>query len=163
MAAIDTFRVESHELQGSETLPMSAVHGSAGGANESPALAWSGEPAGTRSFAVTMYDPDAPTTVGFSHWILLNVDSEIHELKAGSGGRGRNPAGTTLGFTDWGGSAYEGAAPPPGDAPHRYVLTVYALDIPELDVDSTTTYALFRFLAREHILAQHSLVRTFGR
>lgn len=158
-----TFTVTSSQVAEGEMHPPSAVHQMAGGQNISPDLAWQGEPPETASFAVTMYDPDAPTTVGFVHWVLFNIDPDTHSLAAGAGAAGKNPPGSVLGFTDFGVSEYGGAAPPPGDAPHHYIITVYALDLPHLDLGPTTTYAFFRFMIRDHILGQAQLTGLYGR
>jgi Raf kinase inhibitor-like YbhB/YbcL family protein len=144
-----------------ETIPKSAAHTMVGGDNISPDLAWTGAPSGTVSFAVTCYDPDAPTTVGFTHWILLNLDPGTTALDAGAGASGKNPPGTVLGFTDWGVSEYGGMAPPPGDPPHHYLFTVHALDT-KIQGGPTTTYALLNFMMRGHVLGRGTLTGLFG-
>ncbi len=143
-------------------LPLSAASPTAGGQGISPDLAWSGAPPGTASLAVSMYDPDAPTPVGWVHWLLFNIDPHIQRLDVGAGAAGKNPPGSTLGFVDAGQSAYSGAAPPPGDPPHHYQITVYALDTPHLDLGPTTTLARFYFTARDHILGTGQLTGLFG-
>jgi len=143
-----------------ETIPAKAAHTFAGGNNVSPDLSWSGAPDGTKSFAVTCYDPDAPTTVGFVHWVLFNIDPGTTKLDAGAGASGKQPSGSVLGFTDWGESQYGGMAPPPGD-PHHYHFTVWALD-DTLDLDQTTTYAKFNFMTRGHVLAKGTLTGLFS-
>ena len=156
-----TLDVTSTLFAEGETIPVSAAHGLANGKNVSPDLTWTGGPPGTASFAVTCYDPDAPTTVGFSHWVLFNIDPATTSLPAGAGAAGANPAGSGLGFTDWGVSEYGGMAPPPGDPPHRYQFTVYALDT-TLDAGPTATYALLNFMMRGRILARGTLTGRFG-
>lgn len=157
----NTLQVRSSLFQNGQTLPASAAHSMAGGKNVSPDLAWSGVPQGTQSLAVTCFDPDAPTTVGFAHWVLFNLPASTVRLEAGAGATGKNPAGSVLGFTDWGETQYGGMAPPPGDAPHRYEFRVYALD-QTLELDQTTTYAKLRFMIRGHVLAEGVLTGTFG-
>lgn len=144
-----------------QTIPARAAHGMVGGENVSPDLSFSGVPDGTASLAVTCYDPDAPTTVGFVHWVLFNVDPSTTELAAGAGRPGGNPAGSTQGFTDWGESAYGGMAPPQGDEPHHYHFTVWALDT-RLDDDETMTYARFNFMTRGHVLAKGTLTGLYA-
>jgi Raf kinase inhibitor-like YbhB/YbcL family protein len=139
-----------------ETIPMSAAHSMVGGDNVSPALSWTEGPAGTKSYAVTCFDPDAPTTVGFTHWVLFDIPAEVHSIEAGA-----TPPGV-LGFSDWGESRYGGMAPPAEDDPHHYRFSVYALDTESLGVDGTTTYAKFRFLIRGHVLASGTLTGLFG-
>ena len=143
-------------------IPSSAVHSYAGGGNRSPDLSWKDAPPGTASFALTCYDPDAPTEVGFVHWILFNIPREITSLPEGAGTAGGNPSGSILGYTDWGNNEYGGCAPPPGDPPHHYLFTVYALDVPKLELGSSTTYAFLRFSLRGHILAEGTRTGLFG-
>jgi Raf kinase inhibitor-like YbhB/YbcL family protein len=160
--ANDTLTVTSSLFGNGETIPGSAAHSMAGGENVSPDLSWSGAPDGTQSYALTCHDPDAPTGVGFVHWVMFNIPAGTTALGAGDGAAGKNPAGSVLGFTDWGESAYGGCAPPPGDDPHHYNFTVYALDAPSLDLGPTTTYALLRFMIRENTLAEGTLTGTFA-
>jgi Raf kinase inhibitor-like YbhB/YbcL family protein len=154
--AQDELEVTSSLFAEGETIPKSAAHFFVGGGNVSLDLRWSEGPAGTRSYAVTCYDPDAPTTVGFSHWVLFDIPLTVRSLEAGV-----KDVGVT-GFSDWGESEYGGMAPPLGDEPHRYEFTVYALDTDSLGVDETTTYAKFRFLIRGHVLASGTLTGRFG-
>lgn len=142
-------------------IPARAAHPMVGGENVSPDLHFAGVPGPAASLAVTCYDPDAPTTVGFVHWVLFNLDPTTTALPAGAGGAGRNPSGSTHGFTDWGQSAYGGMAPPSGDPPHHYHFTAWALDT-RLDDDETMTYARFRFMVRGHVLAQATLTGLYS-
>ena len=151
--------LHSDDFEHDGTLPSSAAHPYAGGDNVSPHLVWSGEPAGTASFALTCWDPDAPTGVGFVHWLRFNIPPTVHELATGAG----DEAGSWVdGFVDWGESRYGGMAPPPGDDPHHYEFTLYALDLAALDLGATTTYAMFRFMIRGHVLDSASRVGRFG-
>ncbi len=154
--AQDELEVTSSLFAEGATIPKSAAHLFVGGDNVSPDLRWSEGPADTRSYALTCYDPDAPTTVGFSHWVLFDLPVTVRSLEAGAKGAG------VTGFSDWGESAYGGMAPPAGDDPHRYQFSVYALDTDSLGVDETTTYAKFRFLIRGHVLASGTLTGRFG-
>ena len=154
--AEETLEVRSTLFAEGDTIPVSAAHGMVGGENASPDLSWSQGPAGTKSYAVTCYDPDAPTTVGFSHWVLFDLAPSVLSLEAGVRSDG------VTGFSDWGESTYGGMAPPPGDEPHHYQFSVYALDTESLGVDETTTYAKFRFLIRGHVLASGTLTGRFG-
>ncbi|SRR5579875_610419 len=147
--------VQSTLFHEGEMIPISAAHSMVGGSNLSPDLSWSPGPEGTRSYAVTCYDPDAPTTVGFSHWVRFGIPADVHALAAGASGPGVD------GFSDWGESRYGGMAPPPGDPPHRYQFTVYALDTDDIGADALTTYAKFRFLIRGHVLASGTLTGRF--
>ncbi len=152
----EKLEVTSQLFGNGETIPTSTAHAMVGGENISPDLAWSEGPPGTKSYAVSCWDPDAPTTVGFSHWLVFDIPPSIRSLAAGE-----RPPGIS-GFIDWGESNYGGMAPPAGDDPHHYLFTVYALDTDKLGSDETTTYAKFRFLIRGHVLASGTLTGRFG-
>ena len=108
----------------------------AGGQDESPQLSWSGAPAGTKGYAVTVFDPDAPTASGFWHWAVLNIPADVTSLPAGAGSRdgAALPAGALQLKNDAGFAGYLGAAPPTGHGPHRYLIMVHAVDVDKLDV-----------------------------
>lgn len=140
------------------------VLGCAGG-NVSPALAWRDPPTGTKSFAVTMFDPDAPTGSGFWHWIVSNIPPGVTSLpeSAGSpGGRGM-PARAVQSRGDAGASHYVGPCPPPGDQAHRYVITVYAMKVPKLRVDARSSGAAVISALHAETIAKASLTYRFGR
>jgi Raf kinase inhibitor-like YbhB/YbcL family protein len=131
--------------------------------NMSPDLKWSGAPVETKSFAVTMYDPDAPTGgLGFVHWVLFNIPADVHELEEGIGGKGNAGVGAMHGHNDYGFAGYGGAAPPKGDPSHHYTVTVYALDLPKLDLDQTTTLAKLRFMMRGHVLTSGQITALYS-
>ena len=157
---VDSLRVTSSTLSHGETIPSRHAHSMGGGDNVSPALSWEGAPEGTQSYTVTCYDPDAPTGIGFVHWVLFNLPADMTSLPEGAGTN--PPAGVVHGFTDFGDSQYGGMAPPPGDEPHRYRFTVQALDVPKLDLRPTTTYAMLRFAARNNVLAEGTLEGRFA-
>ena len=156
-----TMRLTSTTFDEGDTIPRSAAHPSVGGDNVSPDLAWEGIPDGTAALAVTCYDPDAPTTVGFCHWLLAKIDPASKGLAAGAGAAEANPPGSVHGITDFGDAHYGGMAPPAGDDPHHYQFTLWALDTGDVDVDATTTYAKFRFLTNGHVLASATLTGMF--
>lgn len=135
------------------------------GGNLSPQLQWMHPPAGTRSFAVTAYDPDAPTGSGWWHWVVFNLSSDLRELKKGAGSADAKllPEGSVQGRTDFGQAGYGGACPPVGDRPHRYVFTVYALDVDRLDLGAEVSPALVGFQLNRHALSRASLIAYFGR
>ena len=133
-----------------------------GGRNQSPQLSWSGAPAGTKSFAITCFDPDAPTGSGYWHWLAWGIPASVTSVDAGAG-TARAPAGGRGGYNDYGLSTYGGPCPPKGDGAHRYIFTVYALDIPTLDgADDRTTGASMVFRLRGHVLAAGSITGHFG-
>ncbi|HVX21261.1 MAG TPA: YbhB/YbcL family Raf kinase inhibitor-like protein [Acidimicrobiales bacterium] len=151
--------VTSDDFDDGGTIPTPHAHTYGGGDNRSPQLSWSGLPEGTRSVAVTVWDPDAPTGIGFVHWVRFDIPPGVTSFDAGAGTE-KGP--WVDGFTDWGDNGYGGMAPPPGDDPHRYVFTVYALDTDSLGLDGTTTYAKLRFVMRDHLLGTGSLTGRFG-
>lgn len=135
------------------------------GSNESPALSWSGAPAKTRSYAVTMYDPDAPTGSGWWHWVAFNIPASTTKLDAGAGDPSKHllPTGTVQGNNDAGASGYMGPCPPPGDKPHHYHITVFALDTDKIDVPTNATAAYVGFNLHAHTLAKVELTALYGR
>jgi len=135
------------------------------GRNVSPELLWSGEPKGTKSFAVTVFDPDAPTGRGWWHWVVFNIPADVHRLPRGAGSTDRKllPEGAIEGVTDFGSAGYGGPCPPRGDKPHRYIFTVYALDVEKLDIDPKTPPAKVAEAIEKHALAKASLTSRYGR
>ena len=135
------------------------------GKNISPALKWENAPEGTKSFAITVYDPDAPTGSGWWHWMVYNIPANVTELPEGAGSADGKmlPAGTKQGPTDFGMAAYGGPCPPPGDTPHHYIFTVYALKVEKIEVPANATSALLGYNLNGNALAKASFTVTFGR
>jgi Raf kinase inhibitor-like YbhB/YbcL family protein len=135
------------------------------GKNISPALKWSNAPAGTKSFAVTVYDPDAPTGSGWWHWVVYNIPANVTELPAGAGDikSGSMPEGAVQGRTDYGVPGFGGACPPQGDKPHRYIFTVHALKTEKIDAPADASAALVGFMINANRLAKASFTATYGR
>jgi Raf kinase inhibitor-like YbhB/YbcL family protein len=133
------------------------------GQNISPALNWSNPPEGTRSFAVTAYDPDAPTGSGWWHWVMYNIPASSTQLIAGAG-NGRNaPRGSVQGLTDFGTKGYGGPCPPVGDRPHHYHFTVFALKVDRLDLPGNASGAMVGFNLNANKLATASVTALYGR
>jgi Raf kinase inhibitor-like YbhB/YbcL family protein len=133
------------------------------GQNISPMLVWSNPPAGTKSFAVTIYDPDAPTGSGWWHWVMYNIPANTTSLAAGAG-NGRNaPRGSVQGTTDFGTRGYGGPCPPPGDAPHHYHIKVFALKIDKIDAPGNATAAFIGFNLNANKLATAEIIGRYGR
>jgi Raf kinase inhibitor-like YbhB/YbcL family protein len=156
------FRLESDDMTDGAELASTFAHDSVGGENLSPHLKWSGFPADTRGFAVTCYDPDAPTQSGFWHWALVNIPGTVTELARGAGTPAGLPAGAFHVRNDYGAKAYGGSAPPAGDRPHRYVFAVHALDVDALDVDDAASPAVVGFNLAFHTLARAALRATYA-
>ncbi|HXR18827.1 MAG TPA: YbhB/YbcL family Raf kinase inhibitor-like protein [Steroidobacteraceae bacterium] len=135
------------------------------GRNVSPAIQWSGAPSGTLSYAVTLYDPDAPTGSGWWHWLVYNVPATVSELPehAGDAGGKSLPSGAVQGRTDFGTAAFGGACPPAGDKPHRYIFTVYALKIAKIDLPADSSAAMVGALLNANELAKRSVTAYYGR
>ncbi len=137
--------------------------GCAGG-NVSPQLAWSGAPEETKSFALTCFDPDAPTGSGFWHWVVANIPPDIASLEAGAGNPDGNlPAGALQVRTDFGAPGYGGPCPPEGDHPHRYMFTVFAVSMEELPVTADTAAAVVGFYLNFNTLDKASLMGLYKR
>jgi len=135
------------------------------GTNISPELRWSGAPGATKGYAVTVYDPDAPTGSGWWHWVIINIPPTASFLprNAGDPKLGLAPPGTIQIRTDFGTVGYGGPCPPAGDRPHRYQFTIFALDIDRLPVDDTVTAALVGFNLRTHTLSKATLTGFYSR
>jgi Raf kinase inhibitor-like YbhB/YbcL family protein len=138
--------------------------GCAGG-NRSPHLKWEGAPAGTKSFAVLCFDPDAPTGSGFWHWVVVNIPPNVTELPldAGNLASGKLPAGALQVRTDFGKPGYGGPCPPEGDHPHRYLFTVHAVSMDKLPAAADTSAAVVGFYLNFNTLAKASLMGLYKR
>jgi len=159
-------KLTSRDLASAEFAPHFLYKGfGCTGDNVSPGLAWSDPPAGTKSFAVTLYDPDAPTGSGWWHWVVYDIPAGQRELPSGAGAAtGLSlPKGARQADNDFGAPGYGGPCPPAGDKPHRYVFTVYALDVATLGAAADASAALIGFNLQAHAIAAASLVIYHGR
>jgi len=161
------FSLASPGLANGDTLPLEHVASGCGGKNVSPALVWQNAPSGTRSFAVTAYDPDAPTGSGWWHWMIVNLPADTIALPANAGDPATRlaPEGSLQRLPDGNDPVpgYFGACPPKGDKPHRYIFTVLALGTDKISVAPSSTPASTAFQINKNILAKASLTLTFGR
>jgi len=165
-AADGAFRLQSPAIGPDSTLSNDQVYSGFGcsGKNISPALSWKGAPRDTKSFALTVYDPDAPTGSGWWHWVVYNIPADVSELPAGAGNPGGSlPAGALQGHTDFGTSGFGGPCPPAGDKPHRYIFTVYALKADKISVPDEASAAMVGFMIHANSLAKASLTARYGR
>ncbi|PLC60660.1 kinase inhibitor [Citrobacter sp. L55] len=126
------------------------------GGNVSPQLSWKNIPAGTKSFAITVYDPDAPTGSGWWHWTMVNIPLSVTSLPAGAGDVSNTgvPAGAVQGRNDFGYAGFGGACPPEGDKAHRYQFTVWALKTDTLPIDNQSSGALVGFMLNSNVLSK---------
>ncbi len=165
-AAAGKLSLTSADVKPNGTLGAAQVFNGMGctGENQSPQLAWRDPPAGTKSYVVTVYDPDAPTGSGWWHWVVYDIPASATELPRGAGGgQGQLPEGAQQGKTDFGKPGYGGACPPPGDKPHRYVFTVYALKVDKLEVPPDASPAMIGFMTKANALASASLTAHYAR
>lgn len=148
------FILESPDFAAGEYLP---VDSRSDGGNRSPALNWSGAPEGTKSFALTLYDPDAPTGSGFWHWAVYNIPADVTSFPAGAGTDGALPEGAIVLPNEMRAEEFMGAAPPPGDGEHRYFFTVSALS-DTLELAAGSTPAVLGFMMRGIIIGRAQLI-----
>ena len=158
------FTLTSADIHAGQTMAIAQVFKGMGctGANVSPALRWQGAPPKTKSFALTMYDPDAPTGSGWWHWVVYNIPASATQLASGAASSGL-PAGSAQGNTDFGSPGYGGPCPPTGDKPHHYIFTLYALDVDKLDVPASATAAYVGFNLNGHALGKTTLTALYSR
>jgi Raf kinase inhibitor-like YbhB/YbcL family protein len=159
------FRVSAPDLELKGRITLAHVFNGMGctGQNISPTLNWTNAPAGTKSFAVTAYDPDAPTGSGWWHWVMYNIPASATGLGAGAG-NGRNaPSGSVQGTTDFGTKGYGGPCPPVGDRPHHYHFTVFALKVDKIDVPGNATAAMVGFNLNANKLATARVTALYAR
>jgi Raf kinase inhibitor-like YbhB/YbcL family protein len=159
------FELRSPDVAEGATLTQAQVFSGFGckGENVSPALTWSGAPPGTRSFALTVYDPDAPTGSGWWHWIVFDLAATTDALAKGVGQSAKLPAGARQGRNDFGTTGFGGACPPEGDKPHRYIFTIYALKVDKLEVAPDASAALVGFMINANQIGKASITARYGR
>jgi Raf kinase inhibitor-like YbhB/YbcL family protein len=159
------FTLKSEDIGGQMTLQQVLNGFGCTGQNLSPQLSWENAPAGTKSFAITIYDKDAPTGSGWWHWVVFNIPANVTELKKGAGDASKNllPKGAVQSLTDFGQPGYGGPCPPPGDKPHQYTITIYALKTDNLGLDSKSSAALVGFYLNNTTIAKASIVAYYQR
>jgi Raf kinase inhibitor-like YbhB/YbcL family protein len=161
------FKLSSPEIKANSMMPKSFEFNGFGcsGENKSPVLNWSGAPKGTKSFAVTVYDPDAPTGSGWWHWVVINIPAGVNGLAGNAGALNSTtlPKGAVQGRTDYGVAAWGGTCPPQGDKPHHYIFTVYALKTDKIEVPADATAALTGYMIHANMLGKASFTARYGR
>jgi Raf kinase inhibitor-like YbhB/YbcL family protein len=166
MPAVPSFGLRSDDVADGQMMSDHQVFDGWGmtGRNISPSLSWSGFPAETRSFAVTCFDPDAPTGSGFWHWVVLGIPASVTGLQTGVAGTGGSglPQGAFHVRNDYMAKDFGGAAPPKGDPPHRYVFAVHALDVEDLGVNDEISPAVAGFNLRFHAVARALIIPVYG-
>lgn len=159
------FTLKTTSFDPKKPLPNKQVFNGFGcaGENISPALEWSGAPKDTKSFAVTVYDPDAPTGSGWWHWTVVNIPATVTKIEEGASNNKKLPEGAVEGRTDFGKPGFGGACPPVGDKPHRYIFTVYALKTDKLDVNAEASGAMVGFNLNANALGKATFTVKYGR
>ena len=154
----------STDIKNNSMLPQAQLANNFGcsGGNKSPELSWVDAPKSTKSFAVTAYDPDAPTGSGFWHWIVYDINPNTNRIVSAASKTNSMPVGSVEGPNDAGFKEYVGVCPPPGTA-HHYIFTVYALDVVQLPVKNTATSAIIRINIMAHTIAKASIITIYSR
>jgi Raf kinase inhibitor-like YbhB/YbcL family protein len=161
------FKLTSTDIGADKPLAADFVFSGFGctGGNQSPALSWNGAPAGTKSYAVVLFDPDAMQGRGFWHWLMVNIPASVTSLNrdAGKNDGSKMPSGAAQIKNGFRATGYSGSCPPPADEPHAYLMTVYALKVNSLDVPADATSALMLTAIEANSLGKASLTYHFGR
>lgn len=159
------FTLTSTDLKGQLTKTQVFAGFGCTGDNISPQLAWVNAPEGTKSYAITVYDPDAPTGSGWWHWVMFNIPASVKELPANAGNLEKDlgPEGSVQSITSFGKQGYGGACPPDGDKAHAYIFTVYALGIEKIELENNAPPAMVGFYLNANTVAKASLISYYKR
>jgi len=167
LAEEKAFKVSVPGMSEGATMHDAQVFNSFGckGGNRSPALSWTEPPANTKSLAITLFDPDAPTGSGWWHWTVVNLPATQRNLPEGAGDASGSqlPKGAVQGRTDYGISSYGGPCPPPGAPPHRYIFTIWALDTESLPIDANAAGAVVGYYVNAHAVGKATVTFKYGR
>lgn len=167
LAQASEFTLSSPSIKPESTLTLDQVFNGFGctGKNISPELTWKNLPTGTKSLALTVYDPDAPTGSGWWHWVVYNIPATATKIEAGAGTtEGKTlPTGSQQGRTDFGSTGFGGACPPVGDKPHRYIFTLHALKADKLEIPEGATAALIGYMINANLIEKTSFTAYYGR
>jgi len=157
------FTLESNDIEGQLTKVQEFNGFGCSGENKSPELHWKNAPKETKSFAITVYDPDAPTGSGWWHWMIVNIPAKTSTINTNASAQKSLPKGAVETMTDYGSASFGGACPPEGDKAHRYMFTIYALDTEKLDVNAKSDSALVGYMIHSHSIEKASIVSYYGR
>jgi len=157
----NAMEVTSTEMSSGGTLSLEQVHIKCGGQNVSPPLLWNGAPTAAKSYAVTVFDPDAHGD-GWWHWIAFDIPANVHSLPKGASADAM-PSGSVQGENDFGDKLYGGACPPPGSGQHHYEFTVWAFDTPTIPFDSSATGEKIKSYLEGHAIARAKIVPVLQR
>ncbi|MEM8900028.1 MAG: YbhB/YbcL family Raf kinase inhibitor-like protein [Bacteroidota bacterium] len=165
LLSAQTFTLKSADVSGQANLKEVFNGFGCTGENISPQLSWENAPEGTQSFAITMYDPDAPTGSGWWHWLVFDLPTATTSIVANAGNTEMNllPAGAIQSITDYGTTGYGGPCPPEGHGLHEYMITVYALKVPSLGLDTTASPALVGYYLNANVIEKASIVFYYQR
>ncbi|MEO1054761.1 MAG: YbhB/YbcL family Raf kinase inhibitor-like protein [Bacteroidota bacterium] len=163
--AQNTFTLSSKDIGGQATLIEEFNGFGCVGENKSPQLSWENAPEGTKSFAITMYDPDAPTGSGWWHWVMFDIPSNVTELVSNAGDVASNlaPEGAIQSITNYGAKGYGGPCPPEGHGIHQYIITVHALKVDKLGLNENTNAATVGYYLWNNTIAKASIVTYYQR
>lgn len=161
----NAFTLKSKDLAGNATQLQEFNGFGCSGENNSPQLSWENAPEGTKSFAVTMYDPDAPTGSGWWHWLIFDIDAKVNELKANAGNikLKLHPKKSIQSINDYSFNGYGGPCPPKGHGFHQYVITVYALKVDTLGLKENTNPAVVGYYLNSNTIGKASLVSYYSK
>ncbi|CAD5990149.1 YbhB/YbcL family Raf kinase inhibitor-like protein [Agreia sp. COWG] len=161
---LPSFEITSTDVRQGERLSNAQLGASAGGQDVSPQLSWSGAPEATKSYVVTVYDPDAPTASGFWHWAVLDIPADVNTLASGAGTPGSEllPAGAVTLKNDAGVAGFVGATPPPGHGDHEYYVVVHAVDVESLGLPADASPAMLGFNLFMHAVGRAIISAPYG-
>ena len=158
-----SFTLQSNDLEGQLSTAQEFNSFGCSGSNMSPQLQWKDAPKGTKSFAITVYDPDAPTGSGWWHWLVVNISKDTTNISTDASAQGKLPKGALETMTDYGSAAFGGACPPQGDKAHAYIFTVHALDVEKLDVNAKSDSALVGYMINQHVIQKATVMSYYQR
>lgn len=163
LLSADSFTLQSNTLEGQLSSNQEFNGFGCTGKNISPELHWKHPPKGTKSFALTVYDPDAPTGSGWWHWLIVNIPSDTLNIAENSSSKQTLPKGSLETVNDYGNTLFGGACPPEGDKAHRYIFTLHALDTAKLDLTQKSDSALVGYMINSHTIEKTSLMSYYKR